>query len=156
VPFSPDLVSASRLGPSLRPATCLGFGSEFSEGIESLIVSRTCFTDDGLAALTGNDKLRALCLDKSKITDTGLAGLKGLPGLRTLSLRRTQITDRGLVVLREMPNLEFLRLGSVYDQDRGVITDAGLARLRELRQLGSLDLIPTGVGGSGPRRRSGG
>jgi hypothetical protein len=69
-----------------------------------------------------------------EVTDEDIPHIASLPYLKRLSLRADspRLTDASLKVLARMPRLEFLEICSA------PITDAGLAHLREMRQLRSL------------------
>jgi Leucine-rich repeat (LRR) protein len=71
----------------------------------------------------------------TNINDFDLKILENLPGLQLLNLPQNNqsVTDTGMKYVAELRSLKFLTLGSA-------ITDNGLARLNNLRELQSLNL----------------
>ena len=108
-----------------------------SNVLKLLNLSRTKFTDEGLAELKHLFELRILNLDDTKITDTGLEQIKEMTQLQRLQLSGTQVSDVGLKHLKELTNLESLALNSTR------VTYAGLLYLKDLKALRSLSLLGT-------------
>lgn len=132
-------------------------------GLRELALDGTKVADAGLARLKGLTKLEALGLSGTAVTPKGLEALKGLASLKTLSLDRNKITDETLAVLASMG-----RLGALAGArgDKGArpaapedvvslslystpVTDAGLAHLKGLTNLRSLELSFCKVGDAG-------
>ena len=95
--------------------------------------------DDGLAKLSGFDKLEFLDLRRCPITDGALSQLRALPTLRNLSLEGTQVGDAGMRHLVPLHDLRFLNLQLTN------VSDSGLEQLRNLENLRSLALFGTQV-----------
>lgn len=100
--------------------------------LESLDLSRSAVTDEGLAHLGGLTRLRRLNLEKTAIGDSGLAHLAGLHNLEELILLDTRIGDAGLKHLEGLKQLRRLSLLNT------AVTDAGLASVSELAALEEL------------------
>ncbi len=114
--------------------------------VESVVLTSTPITSDGLRHLRGLSRLRVLSLWKTAIDDRGLAHLAGHTGLENLVLDNTGIGDAGLVHLRDLTELEEW-LGLCHTK----VTDAGLPNLARLRKLRSLNLIGTQATKAGMR-----
>ncbi|MBC7816018.1 MAG: DUF4259 domain-containing protein [Planctomycetaceae bacterium] len=99
-------------------------------------------TDAAFTCLDQFSKLEELNLSCTLITDATLSRIAGLTKLKQLSLACTPITDAGLAHLSGLVNLEELDLG---DQGRGNsrLTSAGLACLRDMTKLRTLNLLGT-------------
>ncbi|MBI3838380.1 MAG: hypothetical protein HY288_10670 [Planctomycetia bacterium] len=83
-------------------------------------------------------------LDRTLVVDRDLKSLSGLESeLLRINFSHTEITDAGLARLSQMKEIEQLRLASPR------ITDAGLACLRELPHLRFLHLIDIPITDSG-------
>ena len=102
--------------------------------LESLMFGGA-FTDVGLAQLRGCTHLKQLqlaAMDGGRLTDRGLESLSGLTNLVHLSLvqmdedgpSRWNVTDAGLLRLRGLKELQQLELGS------SAVTEAGIAELK--------------------------
>ncbi len=128
--------------------------------LEALNLRRSTYlTDDGLAHLTGFDKLVQLDLLYNNFTndvlayvneleqlkvldlrgcvlinDAGLEKLKSLTQLKALKLRNAGMSDQGLAVVENFPHLQLL-----FVQD-GNITDEGLKHLKGLKEMQDLTL----------------
>ncbi|MEX1232557.1 MAG: PQQ-binding-like beta-propeller repeat protein [Planctomycetaceae bacterium] len=100
----------------------------------------TKVTDAGLAQLAGLKHLEWLDLYANGLTDAGLAMLKEMPRLRTLNLSLMGFTDVGLEHLQALTELEHLEV--LYNDGFAgpMLTDAGVMRLTELKNLRSLNL----------------
>lgn len=135
--------------------------------LEFLSLNRTKISNEGLAHLTGMQKLKRLYLSDIKITSVGLNYIKGLTKLEVLSLTNTDISDEGLLHLKTLTNLNMLYLRNTKITNKGLvhlekmtnliqlwiggtkITDPGLEYLKALNKLESLDLSHTQVTNSG-------
>src|SRR5262245_38563260 len=93
-------------------------------------------SDADLAFLGNLTRLRELNLEFSEVTDNGMSHLAKLSQLERLNLRGTSITDTGLKELKGLRNLRYLSL----PMPPGLITDAGLAHLKQMTKLTSLDV----------------
>jgi internalin A len=105
-----------------------------------LDMEHVAVTGTGFDDLRGTN-LQRLVLSKTLINDEGLRHLHGLPKLQEfiLSGKSVQVTDAGLAPLKDLRNLRVLGL-------RGTqITDAGLRHLKGLTSLQRLDIAETKV-----------
>jgi hypothetical protein len=104
-------------------------------------------TDSVLARIAGLEHVTKLRLGGSReLTDDGLLHLAGMPQLEHLDLSEYpggKLTDRGLAVLRHLPNLRSLEMTW-----QSAITDAGVANLKYCDRLERVNLMgsPTGDG----------
>ena len=99
----------------------------------------------GGVAVTGpGGEVTGVSFRASWVTDGELARIAEFPKLQKLDLSRTHISDHALDVLRKLPSLTELDL--TYAEH---ITDAGLARLRDLRSLQRLSLEGARITDSG-------
>lgn len=100
--------------------------------LESVGLAYGRYSDRALESLATLPRLKSLgIVNYAGFTETGLASLKGasaLEDLRLLDSGPVKMTDKALLALAELPKLKKL-----YMWDRGQITDAALARLRQLR-----------------------
>lgn len=108
-------------------------------GLRALDLSRTGISDFGVDRVSGMTGLRALDLSDTGVTDLGADLVAGLAELRVLRVG-PHITDLGLAHLSDLGALRVLALR------RAAISGGGLARLRRLAHLRSLDLAWTDVG----------
>jgi len=134
--------------------------------LQSLDLSMTLVVGPGLECLCGMPRLRTLRLAKvpfrrmgevaaGRFNDAQLRHLQGLADLRTLDFSETSISDAGLVHVGHLKGLQSLKLpnsiaawrrmsihslSESYPEYHDAITDAGLAHLRGLHALESLDL----------------
>jgi Leucine-rich repeat (LRR) protein len=76
--------------------------------------------------------LEALDLVYCPVSDEGLKQIGGLTKLRKLLLRDALISDEGLASLKDLTNLEQLDLGGTRISDAGAIHLAGMTRLKKL------------------------
>lgn len=101
-------------------------------------------TDEVLKRIAELDFVTCLNLGGPReLSDDGLLHLARMPQLERLYLSDAQgkITDRGLEVLRHLPKLRDIDLGW---QSR--ITDQGVAKLRDCRELEGVNLMGTRTG----------
>lgn len=120
--------------------------------IDSLYIdSRSMLTEEGLALIENVPALSGLHLAGEAIDDLGLAAVAKISRLTVLDLENVAVTDEGLAVLIGMENLTVLTLIDMKVADGvvetieqikrlkllilegNVITEAGLARLKESR-----------------------
>ena len=151
--------SLKLIGLNWQKAGNEGFAavSQFQQIVEINVAGVASITDAGLAHLKDMPRLSRFLLSESSITDRGLEHLKSLTALEYLDLYKTNISDAGLLHLSELPQLRELLLGDTRVTDAGLdalknlpltsialntpgITDQGLARLKDFRQLGNLGL----------------
>jgi hypothetical protein len=137
--------------------------------LEILSAEGSGISDEGLARVCELKRLQHLRLNRTRITDDGLAALRQLPLLESLDMsgtpirtlkdlkiyiagphdaesppvNQTQITDAGVARLCELKQLKILRL------TESRLTDAGLAALCMLPNLEHLDLARTPITDAG-------
>lgn len=131
--------------------------SQFNQIVEIDVTDVASITDTGLAHLKNMPRLSRLLLSGTSISDRGLEHLKSLGTLEELRLHQTNVSDAGLLHLTELPRLRVLSLGDTRVTDAGLdalkalplveldlgapgITDQGLSRLKDFRQLRCLAL----------------
>ena len=103
--------------------------------LESLELSTTRFTDQGMAELAVCRRLKTLKLAaQTRLTETGIASLKDLKELEFLQMQTTVIDDASLAHLSGLTKLKTL------DIEGSNVTDAGLASLVGLKKLERLSL----------------
>lgn len=108
--------------------------------VETLTISGTPVTDEGLKHLTGCTRLKELYLASlDQVTDKGVEHLRGCP-LSILHLSGTGVTDECVPTLLAQTKLSELRL-----QGCPGVTDAGLINLAGLKSLTTLDVRKTKV-----------
>jgi beta-lactamase regulating signal transducer with metallopeptidase domain/Leucine-rich repeat (LRR) protein len=101
-------------------------------------------TDDDLAGLSERKDVLYVVLNGCIVTDDGLAQLKDMTWLKSLRIERCpRITGAGLAYLKGMEQLSSL------DLDGTPITDAALSQLREMDNLSQLDLSRTAITDAG-------
>jgi len=103
------------VGVSIRP--------EADRGIRHL-------TGDEMARLAGLPQLKYLQL-WCDITDDDLRHVRSLRNLESLILTDAKISDAGMQHLARLPRLDTLMIGELEYLPAGLISDAGLAALRE-------------------------
>lgn len=138
------------------------------KGIRALVLDKSDASDEGfksVAKLTGLEKLNAflvpsqgallkdcttlkklkiLCLDSVTIKEEYLKYLREYSSLRSLSLSHTGLGDVGLKSIGACTNIEELVISR-----NSRITDAGLAHLKSLSKLRSINLLETSVTAKG-------
>jgi len=103
--------------------------------IQSLNLSGSQITDEGLQSLPRLPGLHEISLHNTKIGDAGLARVGALKHLRQLNLLHTKVTDAGIEALAFMPALEELAISDA------PITDRALLSLRTPPKLHTLMLM---------------
>ena len=79
------------------------------EHLQTLNVSFTKVSDEGLKELVKLRSLRTLNLRGTKVSDDGLKELAKLNHLQTLDIRRTKVTEEGVAdLLQAVPNLTLI------------------------------------------------
>jgi hypothetical protein len=115
--------------------------------LEGLQLDGSDISDDGLAYLSGNTKLRDLLVAYSRraITDRGMQYIGSLINLEELNISGAQVTSLGLEHLRGLKNLRLLYMaGNVGVTDRGMRCLAALPKLQELI-LANTSVTPDGL-----------
>ncbi|MEX2287437.1 MAG: protein kinase [Planctomycetaceae bacterium] len=109
-----------------------------------LFLQRTQVSDAGLAQLLPRlTDLEVLAMPRAT-TDAGLAHLKGLTKLYALYLDGSQVTDSGLARIQELlPGLKQIVLSETQ------VSDAGVERIRGLKQLVRIDVTYTRISSDG-------
>ncbi len=107
--------------------------------LQSLSLSRTRITNDGMKRISNIKSLNELNLDYTAVTNLGLAEVSKLSQLKKLSLNFTFVTDKGLEEIGKLSALESLSLRGT------VISDKGLKHLAQLTNLQQLDLQATNI-----------
>ncbi|MFO0897050.1 MAG: hypothetical protein U0836_06415 [Pirellulales bacterium] len=98
-------------------------------------------TDEGIAHLAGNPKMKKLLLEGTKMSDAGMRVVADMPELTVLTMNG-EITDEGLKPVAGLTNLVELMLSDK-------VTDKGLPQLSRLTNLDSLGPLGPGVSGAG-------
>lgn len=109
--------------------------------LESLVFTRTPLGPGGLARFEGLPRLKRLLLNAADLDDESLAILNTLPQLEELEITGARVTDVGLAQI-VLPRLKVFSLA-----DCRHVTDAGLANLRGLSSLETLNLAGSSVAG---------
>lgn len=109
--------------------------------VEVLQLELTDVSDEGMRSVATLPKLRKLVVygGNPGIGDRGLVLLKGNRSIEMLELINTRITDDGLGVLKDLHSLLSL---TVYCEARREprLSDAGLAHLKNLQKLETLEI----------------
>jgi Leucine-rich repeat (LRR) protein len=98
--------------------------------IETLSLQQNHFSDEGLARLTGKERLKGLYIGIGdlRVTDAGLAHLGDFKKLEGVDVQNSQVTARGLEQLvKDLPNLKELWLSDK------MVTEAKREALRQAR-----------------------
>jgi hypothetical protein len=119
-------------------------GDEYFQDVVCVHLHETEVTDGDLQAIGKLSKLELLSLNKTSVSDKGLEQLNGLHRLDYLGLMGTPVTSEGLVCLKNMRQLTQLILSDAQGVD-----DAALAHMKDLKELGFLNLDRTAVTGRG-------
>ncbi len=115
--------------------------------VQSLNLTRTATSDEGLEHLAGLVQLEILSLRQTKVTD--LASIRRLTRLEDLNLWGTRVTNGGLAPVAGMSRLRSLNLSNC-----PLVTNAGLEYVQGLVQLTSLCLGYTQATDDGLTRTS--
>lgn len=100
--------------------------------LKSLDLGLVPIDDDGVAHLTGLDKLTGLNLSYTKVTDGAMRHVAKLKSLRSLALDNTQITDEGLAAIKDLTELRHLNLLSTRVRGSGLEHLTGMRHLEQL------------------------
>lgn len=111
--------------------------------LQSLVISRSKFTDESIEQLAHSPRLNYVILTSSLVTDQGLEHLKNCTRLRTLSITSPLVTDAALAPLAQCQSLKSLCLTS------NRITDAGMASLDNFHNLNSLTIVSSTITDAG-------
>ncbi len=109
--------------------------------LEALVIDGTKMRDQDVETICRFRKLEVLGIANTKITDKGLAKLVGHPKLDDLRVGGPLMNDRGLEVLCKMDKLQSLTVRDAPD-----VTAGGIAKLKAISHLRSLNLSNLGVG----------
>lgn len=112
--------------------------------LRTLVCSSTAIQGSNLTSLLKVTTLRKLYLGCNKIEPEALSRVAQLRQLECLNLARTGLDDKLAENLTKMSNLIHLEIS-----DNPKLTDKGLALLRTLPKLKSIDLRNTGVTANG-------
>jgi Leucine-rich repeat (LRR) protein len=136
-------------------------------GLESLFLTGTSVTDEGVAQLASCRALRELSLSQTRVTAMGVGALSRLPalqrlyladteigrdgtrlaascaGLTHLSLQGVQLADDDLSLLKRLGRLEWLDLSGT------PLTDAAAVHLNQFTELRQLNVARTGLSDAG-------
>jgi hypothetical protein len=119
-------------------------GDEYFRQIVAVNLTRTRVHDDDLWILGDLPYVEHLYIHETQITDAGLSQIARLvPQLKWLGLGKTLVTDDGLAALKELRRLENLHLWQT------AIGDKGMKHLESLTTIRSLSLDRTLVGDAG-------
>jgi hypothetical protein len=105
--------------------------------LEYLDLGGTLITDQGLADLSGLDKLRSVSLEATPVTDAGLKAIGQMKSLEILKISRTKINGSGFQDLAEMKKLKMI------EATECKLTDDCLTYLADIKPLEML--IPSGT-----------
>jgi len=104
----------------------------------------TNMTNDGMKHVVATfPNLQYLHILYNNITDEGVAHLKGLSKLKLLDLRGCVVSDDGLAEIKDLPNLKSLKLRSK------AISDAGMEHVKQMTKLTALGLEDSSIGDPG-------
>ena len=134
------LLNAYDVGLQGTPITNSGIAHLSGFSVNTLTLSYTAISDDGVAHLARLGEVSNLSLDRTKVTDVGLEAIASselLIGMQGLGLRGTTITDAGLRHVGRLSKLKTLSIGGTK------ITDEGLSHIASLRELKFLYLDGT-------------
>jgi len=117
--------------------------------LQSLELTDTLVTSNGLASLKGMAELKKVVLNDNLVKDEGMEHLAALPALEWLEVVREDVTDKGAEALKGATKLKHLsfRLSHVGDD--------GLEHLKDLKNLEFLDIYQTNVKGRGLKHLEG-
>ena len=121
--------------------------------LETLDLSHTRITDEGLLRLKAAPKIRNLSLFYAEwITDQGMTAIRDWKHLKRLNVRGTRISDGTLELLGKITELESLDIAHTSVTDNGLEHLITLVQLKELalgrgrltyKSLGVLRMLPT-------------
>lgn len=109
------------------------------------------YTDEGLRAISGLEKLEKLAIAGLGVSDAGMRYVAKLTNLKDLQLFGCPITDTGLAELRTLRSLEHLGISYSYLTISGINRLNGLSNLTNLR-LGTIRQDHAGLDLSGMTR----
>ncbi len=101
----------------------------------------TPLSDDVVLTLRNLDQLQSLTLLGDEITDDGLRRLGELKNLSQLTVSASGCSDETLDAIANLSSLEHLHI----EIQQGQFTDQSLERLKPLKSLRSLSLVPTTI-----------
>ena len=101
--------------------------------LETLDLSHTRITDEGMLRLKGASKIKDLNLFYAEwITDQGMMAIRDWKHLKRLNVRGTRISDGTLEIVGRMPGLEALDIAHTSVTDNGLDYLITLVNLKEL------------------------
>jgi hypothetical protein len=103
--------------------------------LRSLSINKTLFKGPGLASLAGLDKMEVLNISGNSLAPGTLKRLAPFKRLNTLMVTHCVLSDADLVDIAKVNTLTFINLSFNHG-----ITDSGLANLKALKNLGSMDI----------------
>jgi hypothetical protein len=115
--------------------------------LDTLDLTGTPITDQGLKHLKGLNWLRYLHLMDTNVTDEGVAELRGHSRLEWLCLDGTQVSDTGVKHLEGVGRIAILHLST-----SGEITDASIDSLIKLPELSEIKIEGTQITEDGRAR----
>jgi Leucine-rich repeat (LRR) protein len=108
--------------------------------LESLELNKTLINGPSLVPITKLSNLKALRVQDDRLSDDAIESIIKLPKLEYLSLSHNPgITDDGVAKLMDLKELRSLRLASLR------ISDEGLQNIDRLKHLRTLDLSGTNI-----------
>jgi len=111
------------------------------KGLKRLYLSAPNLTDDMLAQVAQMETVEDLSISAPLVTCEGLGKLAPLP-LKRLSLRQIKMSDECLAAIAPFRELQSLELNcNRFNKDN--VSDAGIAQLKDLTNLETLDLSGT-------------
>jgi len=118
------------------------------KGLQSLEADTRCITDDGMEAIGMLTRLHRLDLFGAQVSDNGVKHLQALAALEHLELCSGMLSDIACGVIGDsMLKLEHLNLSN-----NDNISDKGLAKFHQLRELNALNLTHSRVSHGGVER----
>ena len=112
--------------------------NDIDDGLKVVFFAGTQFKDAATAELLPLQRLHEIDLSETNVTDEGLRALQSLGSVHTVNLAETSIGDAGMAYISAMPGLRSLTVNNCQR-----ISSSGFARLRELRNLTSLNADDT-------------
>lgn len=144
-PRLPKLRLLKLSGNQLGDGALATIGTAELHALESLFLSRTDVTDDGLRLLRPLKKLHELALSETRVDGKGFSAL-ARSNIRFLRVARTPLNPMALGSLADYPELVALDVGGTQ------LTDADVPNLLRLRKLVYLNVARTGLSKAGIAR----
>jgi len=109
--------------------------------LRGLNLWNTAISSQGISKLAASRSLQGVTLYGRWVTNQHLQELAHFPNLRHLQVVRTSITDPGVVALGRISSLRHVGIYPVDPATDAGVTDAGVAGLKGLANLESLEII---------------